>query len=81
MIIRACVAILAVILACPLWAGAPAIAKETFAFAYLQRAGDPHYDRHRAYTGLTLRDRYPPVGGARVALRDSRVIGRADRGC
>ncbi len=77
MTIRACVAILAALLTCPLWAGAPAIAKETFAFAYLQRAGDPHYERHRAYTGLTLRDRYPPVDGARVAARDSRVIGRS----
>jgi ABC transporter substrate binding protein (PQQ-dependent alcohol dehydrogenase system) len=68
---------LAFVLACPLWDGAPAAAKETFAFAYLQRTGDPHYERHRAYTGLALRDRTPPVDGARVALRDSRVIGRS----
>ncbi len=77
MTIRVGVAILAAILTCPLWAGAPVLAKETFSFAYLQRVGDSHYERHRAYTGLALRDQYPPVDGARVALRDSRLIGRS----
>lgn len=56
---------------------APAAEKEVFTFAYLQREGDPAYEPHRAYTGLTLRDRHPPLDGARTALRESRVIGRA----
>ena len=61
-----------------LWlAAAPALAQETFRFGYLQRAQDAFYDPHRAYTGLTLRDRHRPVDGARLALRDSRIVGRA----
>ncbi len=55
----------------------PAAAKEVFAFAYLQRENDPAYEPHRAYTGLVLRDRRPPIDGARAALRESRVVGRA----
>jgi ABC transporter substrate binding protein (PQQ-dependent alcohol dehydrogenase system) len=56
----------------------PALAAtEVFTFAYLQRANDPAYDQHRVYTGLVLRDRSPPLDGAKTALRDSRVFGRA----
>lgn len=55
---------------------APA-ANEVFSFAYLQRENDPAYEQHRAYTGLTLRDRTPPLDGAKTALRESRVLGRA----
>ncbi len=58
-------------------AAAPALAQETFRFGYLQRAQDAFYDPHRAYTGLTLRDRHRPVDGARLALRDSRIVARA----
>ena len=66
---------LAVVLAA--FGAAPAAAQEVFAFAYLQREGDPAYVPHRAYTGLVLKDRRPPIDGARAALRESRVIGRA----
>lgn len=52
-------------------------AKETLRLAYLSRADDPAYERHRLYTGLVLRDRHRPVAGARLAVKDSRVIGRA----
>jgi ABC transporter substrate binding protein (PQQ-dependent alcohol dehydrogenase system) len=52
-------------------------AKELVSFAYLQRENDPAYEQHRAYTGLTLRDRKPPLDGAKTALRESRVLGRA----
>ena len=52
-------------------------AKEVVSFAYLQRENDPAYEPHRAYTGLTLRDRKPPLDGAKTALRESRVLGRA----
>ena len=56
----------------------PALAaKEVFSFAYLQRENDPTYEQHRAYTGLTLRDRTPPLDGAKTAMRESRVLGRA----
>ncbi len=57
---------------------APAVAaKEAFSFAYLQRENDPAYATHRAYTGLVLRDRTPPLDGAKTALRESRVLGRS----
>jgi ABC-type branched-subunit amino acid transport system substrate-binding protein len=56
----------------------PALAgKEVFSFAYLQRENDPAYEQHRVYTGLVLRDRSPPLNGAKTALRESRVLGRS----
>jgi len=56
----------------------PALAaKEVVSFAYLARVDDPAYAPHRAYTGLVLRDRFPPLDGAKAALRESRVLGRA----
>ncbi len=51
--------------------------REVFDFAYLMRDGDPAYARHRAYTGLSLRDRQRPLEGARLGIRDSKIIGRA----
>ena len=51
--------------------------REAFDFAYLMRDDDPAYIQHRAYTGLSLRDRKRPLAGARLGLRDSRIIGRA----
>ena len=58
--------------AAPAWA-----ANEAVSFAYLAREDDPAYAPHRAYTGLVLRDRRPPLDGATTALRESRVMGRA----
>lgn len=58
-------------------AGAPALAAdEVVSFAYLARENDPAYAPHRAYTGLVLRDRTPPLDGAKTALKESRVMGR-----
>ena len=48
-----------------------------FSILYLSRAGDPAYEQRRSYAGLALRDKRPPVDGARVALRESRIRGRA----
>jgi ABC transporter substrate binding protein (PQQ-dependent alcohol dehydrogenase system) len=57
--------------------GGPVAAADTsFAFVYLYRDDDDAYRRHRAYTGLVLRDRQRPLDGARTGLRDSRVKGR-----
>ncbi len=56
--------------------GSPAGAKETFAFVYLKRANEPYYEPHRAYTGLTLRDRHRPIDGAKTAEREGRILGR-----
>jgi len=52
-------------------------AQEPFRFGYVSRTDDSFYDRHRRYTGLVLRDRHPPIDGAEVAVRESRVIGRS----
>ncbi len=65
----------ALLAACP----APSLAAgaDVFRFGYLQRDGDPFYEPHRGYTGLSLRDNHRPLDGARTALRDSRIVGRA----
>jgi hypothetical protein len=56
---------------------APAAEKPLFSILYLSRAEDPAYQHQRSYAGLALRDKVPPVDGARAALRESRVRGRA----
>jgi ABC transporter substrate binding protein (PQQ-dependent alcohol dehydrogenase system) len=70
---------LAVLLALLTALPSPVFAAEavTFDFAYLMRDGDPAYVQRRAYTGLTLRDRQRPVEGARLGVKDSKVIGRS----
>ncbi len=70
------IAAVALILLC-LIAVAPARADETLTIAYLGRADDPYYEPHRAYTGLRLLDRHPALDGATLAVRDSRILGRA----
>jgi len=52
-------------------------AEEPFSIGYVSRTDDSFYDRHRGYTGLVLRDQHPPIDGAKVAVRESRVIGRS----
>lgn len=56
-----------------------AVAAEPTAFAvgYLELADDPRYAEARGYAGLKLKTRHRPFAGAEVALRDSRVMGRA----
>ena len=56
---------------------APAGEKPVFSILYLSRAEDPAYAAQPSYTGLSLRDRKPPVEGARIAMRESRIRGRA----
>ncbi len=48
-----------------------------FAFLYVSVAGDAHYAQSKGYTGLVLRDRKPPIEGAKAAIREARIIGRA----
>ncbi len=52
-------------------------AAETVTFAYIGRDADPAYTPTKAYTGLVLRDRKRPLDGARLGLRDSKIMGRA----
>ena len=56
---------------------AAARAAESLNFVYLGRDADPEYQPTKAYTGLVLRDRKRPLDGARVALRESKITGRA----
>jgi ABC transporter substrate binding protein (PQQ-dependent alcohol dehydrogenase system) len=44
---------------------------------YVSRADDPAYSQHRSYAGLALRDKHQPVDGARIAMRESQIRGRA----
>lgn len=68
-------AVLLLVLSLP---GPAAAAERTpFAIGYLQIAGDARYAPVRNYTGLKLKTRGRPFPGAEVALRDSKVIGRA----
>ena len=56
----------------------PAIARANeFVFAYVGIEGDPYYLAGRRYTGLTLKQPHPPLPGAKMAIRDSRIIGRS----
>ena len=48
-----------------------------FAFLYVSLADDADYAQSKGYTGLTLRDRKPPVDGAAAAIGESRIIGRS----
>ena len=58
--------------------GAAAAAENPlFSILYLSRAEDPAYQQRRSYAGLALRDKRPPVDGARMALGESRIRGRA----
>jgi ABC transporter substrate binding protein (PQQ-dependent alcohol dehydrogenase system) len=76
---RFSVALLAVLGA--IWLFAPAAhaaePEGRVVFTYVLRAGDPAYRRHRAYTGLVLRQRYRPIDGAKTAIREARIIGRS----
>src|SRR5688572_7148393 len=52
-------------------------AQQALVIGYLFRPDDPTYQPHAAYTGLRLLDRHPAIDGARLAMRDSRIVGRA----
>ena len=52
-------------------------AQDTARIVDLGVDGDPYYEPQPAYTGLSLKDRNRPVDGARVAMRGTRVLGRA----
>ena len=69
--------VLSVVAAMLLGFASRASAEGVYAFAYLARADDPAYATHRAYTGLVLRDRHRALPGAQVAIRESRIVGRA----
>jgi len=56
----------------------PRAAERTlFTIGYLEIDGDPRYEAPRAYAGIEVRPRPRPYSGAEVALRDSRILGRA----
>ncbi len=73
--------VLARILACTLilLSAAARAAEEPvpFPIGYLEFDGDARYERPRAYAGIEVFPRHRPLAGAEVALRESRMIGRA----
>jgi ABC transporter substrate binding protein (PQQ-dependent alcohol dehydrogenase system) len=64
-----------ILLFATLWPGSTRA--EGFVFAYLGLDEDPYYQAERRYTGLVLKQPHPPLPGARLGLRDSRIIGRS----
>ncbi len=56
---------------------AAAEAGEALRIGYLEIAEDPPYEQRRAYAGIQLRPQGRPVAGAELAIRESRIIGRA----
>lgn len=64
------------LLALLLPAAAPA-AENTFTIGYLNLAEDPRHAALRGYTNVLLRPARDPFQGARTALAESRIIGRA----
>lgn len=52
-------------------------AADDFTFVYLGREADTEYEPVKAYTGLVLRERRRPVEGARLAIRESKIMGRS----
>ena len=55
----------------------PLSAAETGRIVYIGIEDDPYYKSRPFYTGLALRDIRRPIEGARLGLRDSRVLARA----
>lgn len=55
----------------------PVSADDVARLVYLGIEGDPYYEPEPRYTGLSLKQRHRPIEGARMALRDARVLGRA----
>ncbi len=57
----------------------PAAASEAapFPIGYLEITGDRRYEDKRAYARIRIKPHYRPFPGALLALRDSRVLGRA----
>jgi len=50
---------------------------KNFVFAYLMVEDDPQYLKKRRYTGLALRQQFPSLSGAKVAIRESRILSRS----
>lgn len=74
--------VLVLVLLAALLGAAPAPAPQAaerarFAIGYLEIDGDPRYEAPRGYAGIAVRPRPRPFAGAELALRDSRVLGRA----
>lgn len=74
MITRLITCVFLLLLGAEAWAAAERV---PFEVAYLWRDGDPAYAQRRAYTGLRLRDRQRPLPGAQLAIKESKVLGRA----
>ncbi len=54
-------------------------AQTTVNFVYMSRINDPAYELQKSYTGLKLKEKYPPIAGARAAIKEAKIPGRAAR--
>lgn len=57
--------------------GVHAAEQTGFAIGYLEISEDARYDDKRAYARIRVKHHYRPYAGAQLALRNSRILGRA----
>ena len=50
---------------------------QTVTLGYAEIIDDPRYDEKRAYARIRVKPHYRPIAGAEVAIRESRILGRA----
>lgn len=50
---------------------------QTVSLGYAEIIDDPRYEEKRAYARIRVKPHHRPVAGAEVAIRDSRILGRA----
>ncbi len=52
-------------------------AQTTVNFVYMSRISDPAYKIQKSYTGLKLKEKLPPIAGAKAAIKEAKIPGRA----
>ena len=57
--------------------GAASDAVQTVTLGYAEIIGDPRYEEKRAYARIRVKPHHRPLAGAELAIRDSRILGRA----
>ncbi|OED41288.1 hypothetical protein AB833_09735 [Chromatiales bacterium (ex Bugula neritina AB1)] len=50
---------------------------DTFLISYLSFADDEHYEKRRAYAGVTLKQQTRPLNGVTLGIRAARITGRS----
>ena len=50
---------------------------QTTTLGYAEIIDDPRYEEKRAYARIRVKPHYRPIAGAEIAIRESRILGRA----